>query len=63
MRTRTRFVPEWLKRLLTTPATELNRWQYATRFFLELCRQGAFQLRQDRAGQMAAALSSAPFSD
>ena len=57
MRTRIRFVPEWLKRLLTTPATELNRWQYATRFFLELCRQGAFQLRQDRAGQMAAALS------
>ena len=51
------FPPEWLKRLLTTPTAELNRWQYAIRFFLELCRHGARQLRQDRASQMAAALS------
>lgn len=49
--------PEWLRRLLVTPTAELSRWQYATRFFLEVCRHGAKQLREDRAGQMAAALA------
>ena len=52
-----RWVPGWLKRLLTTPTEELSRWQYAIRFFLELARQGTRQLREDRASQMAAALS------
>lgn len=51
------FAPEWLKRLLSTPTEELNRWQYALRFTLELCRHGGRRLAEDRAGQMAAALS------
>ncbi len=54
---RIRIVPPWLKRLLTTPTAELTRWQYAARFFLELCRHGAQQLREHRATQMAAALA------
>lgn len=57
MKRKLHLVPQWLKRLFTTPTAELSRWQYAVRYFLELCRHGARQLRQDRAGQMAAALS------
>ncbi len=53
----TSFAPEWLKRLLSTPIEELNRWQYALRFTLELCRHGGRRLAEDRAGQMAAALA------
>lgn len=52
-----RLIPEWLKRLLTTPVAELNRWQYAARFFAEIGRHGAQQLREHRATQMAAALA------
>ncbi len=52
-----RIVPPWLKRLLTTPTAELTRWQFAVRYFLELCRHGARQLRDHRATQMAAALA------
>ncbi len=55
--TKIRLIPEWLKRLLTTPVAELNRWQYAARFFAEISRQGAHQLREHRASQMAAALA------
>jgi len=55
--TKIRLVPEWLKRLLTTPVAELNRWQYAVRFFMEIGRHGARQLREHRATQMAAALA------
>lgn len=54
---RYRLVPDWLRRLLTTPTAELTRWQFATRYFIELCRYGARQLKEDRAGQMAAALA------
>ncbi|MBN1342030.1 MAG: YihY/virulence factor BrkB family protein, partial [Phycisphaerae bacterium] len=50
-------IPDWLRRLLTTPTAELSRWQYAARFLVELCRQGARQLREDQANQMAAALA------
>ena len=57
MKNRFRLIPDWLKRLLTAPTAELSRWQYAARFFLELCRHGVRQLRQDRASQMAAALA------
>ncbi|MFG0328365.1 MAG: YhjD/YihY/BrkB family envelope integrity protein [Phycisphaerales bacterium] len=50
-------IPDFIRRMLTTPIEELTRWQYALRFFMEMCRHGARQLREDRAGQMAAALS------
>lgn len=52
-----KIIPDWLRRLLRTPTEELTRWQYVVRFLLELCRHGARQLREDRAGQMAAALA------
>lgn len=47
----------WLKRALTQPREELNRWQSAARFGYDLSRFGARQLRYDRAPQMAAALA------
>jgi len=47
----------WLKRIVTQPRHELNRWQQAVRFAYELGRHGARQLHHDRAPQMAAALS------
>ncbi len=46
-----------LRRVVTQPLSELNRWQRAVRFGYELGRVGARQLRHDRAQQMAAALS------
>ncbi len=46
-----------VKRLLTTPESELTRWQTAIRYLIAVGRQGLRQLREDRAGQMAAALS------
>ena len=52
-----KLMPAWLKDLLTAPTATLSRWQYAVRYFLELCRHGARQLREDRANQMAAALA------
>ncbi len=48
---------DWLKRAVTQPADELDRWEKATRFAYDLGRYGAKQLREDRAPQMAAALS------
>ena len=47
----------WLRRVITQPFNELNRWQRAVRFGYDLGRFGARQLRHDRAQQMAAALS------
>ena len=47
----------WLRRVITQPREELNRWQQAARFAYDLGRFGARQLRHDRAPQMAAALS------
>ncbi len=54
---RTKPIPTWLRRLLLTPTAELNRWQYMVRFLAELARHGMKQLKEDRAGQMAAALA------
>ena len=49
-------VLSWLKRVVTQPREELDRWQKAVRFAFDLGRFGARQLRHDRAPQMAAAL-------
>ena len=50
-------VTHWLKRVITQPLQELDRWQMAVRFAYDLGRFGARQLRQDRAQDMAAALA------
>ena len=50
-------VTHWLKRVVTQPLQELDRWQMAVRFAYDLGRFGAHQLRQDRAQDMAAALA------
>ena len=50
-------VSHWLKRVITQPREELDRWQTAVRFGYDLGRFGARQLRNDRAQQMAAALA------
>ena len=50
-------IAHWLKRVVTQPRAELNRWQTAVRFADDLVRFGARQLRHDRAQQMAAALA------
>jgi len=50
-------VPGVIKRLLTTPVDELNRWQRAIRYALDLAYHCAGELRYDKAGQMAAALT------
>ncbi len=47
----------WLRRVITQPWEELDRWQRAVRFAYDLGRFGARQLRNDRAPQMAAALA------
>jgi len=50
-------VVHWLKRVVTQPREELDRWQTAVRFTYDLGRFGLRQLQHDRAEQMAAALS------
>ncbi len=50
-------ISQWLKRVVTQPLSELNRWQKAARFAYDLGRFGARQLKHDRAEQMAAALA------
>jgi membrane protein len=52
-----RTVIESLRNFLLTPSAELNRWQLAGQYFVELCMHGAGELRRDRAPQMAAALA------
>jgi membrane protein len=47
----------WLKQVVSQPSSELDRWQRAVRFCSDLSRVGARQLSQDRAPEMAAALS------
>jgi len=54
---RIRPVMEWLRRGVTQPLDELNRWQKTVRFCYDLGRYGARQLREDRAPQMAGALA------
>ncbi|NOG53377.1 MAG: YihY/virulence factor BrkB family protein [Planctomycetes bacterium] len=51
------FIPKRIQHLMAAPADELTRWQFAVRYFFEVLRHGAIRLRQDHAGQMAAALS------
>jgi len=46
-----------VRRLFTQPLGELNRWQLAARYAVGLARYGAHELREDRASQMAAALT------
>ena len=50
-------VLHWIGHVIRQPWEELNRWQRAARFAYDLSRYGAAQLREDRAPQMAAALS------
>ncbi len=50
-------ISHWLKRVVTQPREELDRWQTAARFGYDLGRFGARQLQNDRATQMAAALA------
>ncbi|MEE9128602.1 MAG: YhjD/YihY/BrkB family envelope integrity protein, partial [Phycisphaerales bacterium] len=52
-----RLVVDWLRRVVTQPLDELNRWQKTVRFCYDLGRHGARQLREDRAPQMAGALA------
>ena len=47
----------WLRRVVTQPRQELDRWQRAVRFAYDLARVGGRQLSRDRAPQMAAALA------
>lgn len=46
-----------LKRWLTEPDKQLSRWERAAKWFVELCRHGLRELKHDKAGQMAAALT------
>ncbi|GIT28217.1 MAG: hypothetical protein Ct9H300mP1_02630 [Planctomycetaceae bacterium] len=50
-------VLKWVRRVITQPFDELDRWQRAVRFGYELGRVGARQLRHDRAQHMAGSLS------
>ena len=57
LRDRMESLVSWLRRVITQPFSELNRWQRAVRFGYDLGRFGARQLKHDRAQHMAAALS------
>jgi len=57
LRDRMESLVSWLRRVVTQPFHELNRWQRAVRFGYDLGRFGARQLKHDRAQHMAAALS------
>lgn len=46
-----------IRRLLTQPLGELNRWQLTARYAIGIARYGANELKEDRASQMAAALT------
>jgi len=46
-----------IRRFLHLPTDDLTRKQYALRYLLEMFRQGFRRLREDRAGNMAAALA------
>lgn len=50
-------ITHWLKRVVTQPLSELDRWQRAVRSAYDLGRFGATQLQHDRATEMAAALA------
>jgi membrane protein len=57
IRDRIQPVLEWLKRAVTRPREELTEWQTRARFTYDLGRYGVQQLKEDRAGHMAAALA------
>ncbi len=57
MRDRIAAILDWLMRILTQPREELSRWQRLLRNGYDVGVFGIRQLRQDRAAQMAAALS------
>ena len=57
LRTLIRDAVEWTTRVVTHPREELTHWQATARFWYDLARVGARQLREDRALQMAAALA------
>ena len=46
-----------VRRILSSPLDQLNRWQRTGRYAVGLIRYGAAQLEEDRASQMAAALT------
>ncbi|MEM7624490.1 MAG: YhjD/YihY/BrkB family envelope integrity protein [Planctomycetota bacterium] len=48
---------ESARRLFTSPLSELNRWQLTARYAVGIARYGAHELKDDRASQMAAALT------
>lgn len=50
-------VETWIVQAISSPRSELDRWDKAARFGYDLGRFGWRQLKQDRAPQMAAALS------
>ncbi len=50
-------IPDWLRRLSTQQQDQLNRWQRTVRFIADLSRHCARELANDKAGQMAAALT------
>ena len=50
-------IREWLARALNRPVDQLNRWQYTARYTVAVWRYGAQKLNEDRASQMAAALT------
>ena len=50
-------VMDWLKRVITQPQNELNRWQAFVRYCYDLGKYGARALRRDKAPQMASALA------
>ena len=50
-------IRDWLKRALERPVDQLNRWQYTARYTVAVWRYGAQKLGEDRASQMAAALT------
>lgn len=48
---------DWLRRIVTEPQTEMNRWHAFIRYAYDLGRYGARALRRDNAPQMASALA------
>jgi membrane protein len=50
-------VKEQVRRIVTRPVDELNRWQRSARYFVDLMRHCWRQLMEDRAEEMAAALT------
>ena len=52
-----KLIPNWLRRLLTSPTSELTRWERAAKFVVDLARHCARELYRDNALEMAASLA------